>query len=207
MHINYPTYSINEFTEGYEVTDSKVAITIPRLHFMTNNNLLEAGVEHLASIFAGRCTRREYLFFTEEHYNKALSMSKHYKEMHCVLIYNLNSMNFLNAGFISEKINIQADLVNWIEIFISGTVEKTNYSKTEINNIPLTRREIQLLTFLCREVPLDAIAQHFEIQSKSVYNIRRLLLKKLNCRTTMDFFRLKTAESFKSFVASVCVNG
>lgn len=186
------------------MTGSKITITTPRLHFMTNNNLLKAGIEYLASSFAGRTSSPEYLFFTEENYNNALSMSNGNKEMHCVLIYKSQDLSFLCSEFISQKINIKADLVNWIDIFTSSLVEKTRHTETEISSLPLTKREIQLLTFLCREVPFDEIAQHFEIKSKSVYNIRRLLLKKLNCRTTMDFFRLTKAGTLRNFISSAC---
>ncbi|HID7510844.1 TPA: helix-turn-helix domain-containing protein [Enterobacter hormaechei] len=165
-----------------------------QIQVYTDNIYLSAGIRYLFRTAYMESSDR-YVFFTEDYVYKAL-----HEQADCratfILISSFNDLTFMIRSTLKKRIKAKAALEEWRNLFNTSNDTRNAPRSDQFTFRYFTYREEQIISMICSGFDIHSIARRLGIKASSVYSHRRSAYKKLGCKSSLEFHRLRHLRSF-----------
>lgn len=164
---------------------------------LTDNLYLKSGiVNFLSKLYFPIKVKKKIILFTLDYYYKALEVYLRC-ESDCFfcLVYSFNDFKFQKNSFIDSYIYEKSSLLDWYNLFNAAFCD--SQIKNNSSNVNFNYVEVHTMISLSNGLTVSQIASATGIAKKTIYSAKRSALRKLNCKSKIEFVRLCTFKPFR----------
>lgn len=172
---------------------------LERVDIWVSDRFLEQGLESIFRENRNVKSHLRFVFFTIENYLNVKAQNYNLSTHRLVLLTQGGQFSFLSGSRV-YKLDTRITPKEIYSFFIETAWDLDSSNDVSNEKIMLTHRERVILSHMSDGKSVREIAYIVHVHKKTVYQIRRDLIKKLGCASLTGLFRIMRSDVFKRWM-------
>lgn len=163
-----------------------------------SDHYLRLGLESIFATMTFDSPSLRYVFFTEKHYADVLAQRYDLNKHRLILLTEGYLYNFL-TDIPLHRLSARST-VSEMEAFIAAITYGKGRESVAEKRVRFTARERLLIDLIKDGKKMAEMGAYFNVHTKTVYQIRQTVIRKMGCSGMIDFLRTLRSDVFSNWL-------